>query len=84
MVDSDRIVFTEAALAAYIERVNKARAHAAREIAEAQDEVVESKVKAKKEAKADKTTESYEADHAKKEAKTAKAEAAKKAKEDDK
>ena len=84
VVDSDRIVFTEAALAAYIERVNKARAHAAREIAEAQDEVVESKVKAKKEAKADKTTESYEADHAKKEAKTAKAEAAKKAKEDDK
>lgn len=73
MVDSDRVVFTEkVALAAYIERVNKARAHAAREIAEAQDEVVESKVKAKKEAKADKTTESYEADHAK-EAKTAKA-----------
>lgn len=91
VVDADRVVFTEAALDSYINRVLAARGfHAG-----SASEEVESKVQGIDEKKADKTTESHEADDAKKLAKTAKAEAkkatepkkakkAKKAKEDDK
>lgn len=85
VVDADRVIFTEEALNAYIERVQAAR----RRGDAAETEKVESKVKGVEQKKSDKTSESYEADHSEELAKTAKAEAkeakkAKKAKEDDK
>ncbi len=72
VVDSDRIVATEAALTQYISRVQAS----SRKTVEVSD-APESKVKATEEKKADKTEESYEADHAAKLAKTAEAEAKK-------
>lgn len=84
VVDADRVAFTEAALSSYIQRVEAARARIADKAVRGEGETVESKIIAMDELKADKTTQSYEADHAKQLAKTAAAEAAKKAKEDEK
>ena len=74
VMNSDRVFFTEAALTSYVDRVSHTMNSRDRKVGKRGPEELDSHLVALAEEKADKTTESYAADHAESLAKTAAAE----------